>query len=570
MTRDTSSFTRARSVTQSEESYLDDVVKTFQLRVRAGDFSKTWKSIGKGTCGDIYKVQLKTTKAQVAAKQVKHQEYINEGYVLAKIKQSGGHPNLVDIIGAYEPDSNDTKKPLIGQLSNYLLLLPYMENGDVKSYLRDPKHHVTQRMVLTFCLELANAMDFLKKNNIIHRDIAARNCLLDGKLKLHLSDFGLSRRSNRKNESSTGPIYRMVHDRQLPLPWLAVETVEEGHFSLESDAWSLAVTIWELFSRCETTPYEKEGWEGMQIFENLEKGKRLKRPHTMSKKIYDMCMSLWHERPMNRPKPAAVSIKIQDVLDRPTYYGLKSLDHQIRTKSMTADSVIHIDYPRPEPLPGRRARQKCCYIIMAIVLTLMLLIVLLLLFKDNLLGPGDDIVPEDTTIVVGDLGGGKVKPEIQTVVTTIKPSMPANTTEDTSDNGSNFWSRIFGGGDPADSKPDVIPPLDDLTANVTATPTITETSPTSTVKSDKCTGWLCWLDDSKDSSGSGVADLSANETVTTTTLATTSTSEAILTETATVLDDTAVDDEDQGAGSGGDSVIGGFFDMWDAAAKDES
>merc|ERR1712071_107036 len=116
----------------------------------------------------------------------------------------------------------------------------------------------------------------------------------------------------------------------------------------------------------------------------------------------------------------------------------------------------------------------------------------------------------------------------------------------------------------------VIPPLDDLTANVTATPTITETSPTSTVKSDKCTGWLCWLDDSKDSSGSGVADLSANETVTTTTLATTSTSEAILTETATVLDDTAVDDEDQGAGSGGDSVIGGFFDMWDAAAKDES
>ena len=58
---------------------------------------------------------------------------------------------------------------------------------------------------------------------------------------------------------------------KCPPAWLAVETVDEGHFSLESDAWSLAVTIWELFSRCETTPYEKEGWEGMQIFENLEK-----------------------------------------------------------------------------------------------------------------------------------------------------------------------------------------------------------------------------------------------------------------------------------------------------------
>ena len=46
---------------------------------------------------------------------------------------------------------------------------------------------------------LADAMRFLQRNNVIHRDVAARNCLVGAALEdVRLADFGMGRRLTDK------------------------------------------------------------------------------------------------------------------------------------------------------------------------------------------------------------------------------------------------------------------------------------------------------------------------------------------------------------------------------------
>jgi serine/threonine protein kinase len=71
---------------------------------------------------------------------------------------------------------------------------------------------------------------YLSAKKVIHRDIAARNCLLGDKKILKISDFGMS--VCNKEELKLDQLKRM------PFRWLSPETLKSGIFSFKSDAWS--------------------------------------------------------------------------------------------------------------------------------------------------------------------------------------------------------------------------------------------------------------------------------------------------------------------------------------------
>jgi len=117
-------------------------------------------------------------------------------------------------------------------------------------------------------LDMAKGLSHLHENQNVHRDIAARNFLVDRNGKVVVSDFGLSRKLenrdlNNTNEQKEEEVYMMSkpHDR-LPVRWMAPETLPNqgtlGVYDKKTDVWSFGVTLWELAHYCLLLPYRNK------------------------------------------------------------------------------------------------------------------------------------------------------------------------------------------------------------------------------------------------------------------------------------------------------------------------
>ena len=58
--------------------------------------------------------------------------------------------------------------------------------------MRDKRNIITWMQAVKWCRSIADVLNYLADKRIVHRDIAARNIMLDQKKSLKLIDFGLA------------------------------------------------------------------------------------------------------------------------------------------------------------------------------------------------------------------------------------------------------------------------------------------------------------------------------------------------------------------------------------------
>lgn len=90
-------------------------------------------------------------------------------------------------------------------------------------------------------IQLAAGMEYLSSHQFVLQDLAARNVLVGQMAHVKISDLGLGR------EAYPSDYYTVPGTKSsLPVRWMALESIRDAVFSLETDVWSFGVTLWEV------------------------------------------------------------------------------------------------------------------------------------------------------------------------------------------------------------------------------------------------------------------------------------------------------------------------------------
>ncbi|XP_052781909.1 hepatocyte growth factor receptor-like isoform X3 [Mya arenaria] len=292
--------------------FLDDVTMA-TLREKGllidSDRLVLGEMVGQGNFGRVYRGYLRTDGEKedmtVAAKTMHRnnpqnldvQMFVKEALIMKNFQ----HRNVMTLIGI-----------CFGIERLPLVVLPFLENGDLLSYIRDVNRVMFQeptvRDLTVFSVDIVSGMEYLAQLKFVHRDLAARNCMVGDDMTVRVSDFGLSRDVYEKEYYSTRD-----KTTKLPIKWMSPESLEFGHFSSKSDVWSFGVTLWELLTRG-MCPYPTvDNWDMMRF---LKDGRRLEKPVFCPEEMYQIMFRCWSWEPEERPTFTELAKNIPELLHR--------------------------------------------------------------------------------------------------------------------------------------------------------------------------------------------------------------------------------------------------------------
>ncbi|KHJ96482.1 protein tyrosine kinase [Oesophagostomum dentatum] len=151
------------------------------------------------------------------------------------------HPNIIMLLGVA---SNEEPVMIVMEFAPGGSVLDAVQSKPGPSmYNRINKY----LFVSIFLITTSSIFFVLLSLQIIHRDVAARNCLIGKNDIAKISDFGLSIVGTQKKEKTL---------RKVPIRYLAPETLKKREYSVKTDVWSFGVFLWEVFHDGKE-PYEE-------------------------------------------------------------------------------------------------------------------------------------------------------------------------------------------------------------------------------------------------------------------------------------------------------------------------
>lgn len=148
---------------------------------------------------------------------------------------------------------------------------------------------IDDRLRLVMARQIAAAMRYLHAHNVIHRDLKSLNLLVNTRLEIKISDFGLSRVID-KNQPMTSNIGTVA--------WIAPEIFSNKKLYTEkADVYSYGIILWELLTR--QMPFAEA--EAFTIPVLVTKGKRPTLPKKVPKDYGKLMEKCWHQKGEKRP-----------------------------------------------------------------------------------------------------------------------------------------------------------------------------------------------------------------------------------------------------------------------------
>lgn len=130
----------------------------------------------------------------------------------------------------------------------HYLVLEYTDLGDLKQYLRQAVQ-LKPLQLLNMAWQVARGMDAIYRARYIHKDLAARNCLIVSNMDVKISYPALTRDTYASE-------YYKHNNMVIPLRWMAAECVDDDEYSTKSDVFAYGMFVWELFTAAAAVPMD--------------------------------------------------------------------------------------------------------------------------------------------------------------------------------------------------------------------------------------------------------------------------------------------------------------------------
>jgi serine/threonine protein kinase len=166
------------------------------------------------------------------------------------------HPACVTFFGACIDDDG------------MMLLMEWMDGGSLYSALDNHSvEPLLPRLRVSMAREIADGLEYLHANGIIHRDIKSPNVLLTSDFHAKLCDFGLA----KLRTLTVASLSATSIAAQGTYAWSAPEVILNGEeHTPASDVYSMGIVMWELMT-CEV-PFD--GLDHSQIYARLNRQQR--------------------------------------------------------------------------------------------------------------------------------------------------------------------------------------------------------------------------------------------------------------------------------------------------------
>uniref|UniRef100_A0A669AWD5 Ephrin type-A receptor 6 n=1 Tax=Oreochromis niloticus TaxID=8128 RepID=A0A669AWD5_ORENI len=308
--------------------------------------------IGAGEFGEVCSGRLRTPgkkEIAVAIKTLKggyverqRRDFLREASIMGQFD----HPNIIRLEGVVtkskedcervsllEANSNRSNVHAVSPLQPVMIVVEYMENGSLDSFLRQHDGHFTVIQLVGMLRGIASGMKYLSDMGYVHRDLAARNILVNSNLVCKVSDFGLSRVLEDDPEAA----YTTTGGK-IPIRWTAPEAISYRKFSSASDAWSYGIVMWEVMSYGER-PY----WEmsNQDVILSIEEGYRLPAPMGCPVALHQLMLHCWQKERNHRPKFTDIVSFLDKLIRNPS--SLLPLVEDIQ--SLPESPGEEMDYP---------------------------------------------------------------------------------------------------------------------------------------------------------------------------------------------------------------------------------
>ena len=284
---------------------MDDALKLQLNHLQLSKVTSTDKIIGRGTYGRVIEVYVHGTLC--AAKEIhpalvenvsaREFEAIRKSFCEECVKASRiHHPNIVQMLGIYYPT----------QCALPWLIMELMQTS-LKGFLEKYEQgKVPLHFKLSMLVDVAQGLEFLHGQDIIHRDLSSNNVLLTKSLVAKIADLGVA----KVIQENKMKIHTQAPGTTHFMPPEALKS--KPHYGKPVDVFSLACVALQVMSHQWPEPKDLLPEDSMTALTEIQRRDEYITFCTQPalKKLVELCL---HNKPEQRPEISAVCVKLKEL-----------------------------------------------------------------------------------------------------------------------------------------------------------------------------------------------------------------------------------------------------------------